>query len=123
WAAARLSFRRQTLKQAASTLFISHPIVADPIAGREGEHIRGLWFVSPSSGRSGSKEVPYQMEFGLGYLIYSLLFLASAAASNITEYDEYWVKREAVARTNILQAYVPEPASVVNHFNTPDIFQ
>lgn len=65
------------------------------------------------------------MEFCLGYLFYSLLFLASAASSttNITEYDEYWVKREAEALSNILQAYVSEPESVVNHFNTPDIFQ
>ncbi|CAL9059252.1 unnamed protein product [Musa banksii] len=120
-----LYFRRQTLKQAASTLFISHPTIADPIAGREGEHTRGPWLVSPSSGRSSSKEVPNQMEFCLGYLFYSLLFLASAASSNtnITDYDEYWVKREAEALSNIMQAYVSEPESVVNHFNTPDIFQ
>ncbi|CAD5186679.1 unnamed protein product [Musa acuminata subsp. malaccensis] len=45
--------------------------------------------------------------------------MAAAAFCNahIAEFDEYWQKKEAMARANVQNAYNPNPESVTKHFN------
>lgn len=49
-----------------------------------------------------------------------LLFLANAASSSahIAVYDDYWQMKAAEARNNTVNAYVAEPSTVVNRFNS-----
>ncbi|XP_042394462.1 pectate lyase-like [Zingiber officinale] len=64
------------------------------------------------------------MELGIKYSFFCLLFLANAAlsAAHIAVYDDYWQKKAAEARNNTLNAYVPDPSTVVNHFNSAPLF-
>ncbi|GAB2280312.1 Probable pectate lyase P59 [Dionaea muscipula] len=54
--------------------------------------------------------------FGL-YLFMAFAMIVPILHAHIGEYDEYWMKREAEAKTRIQQAYHPEPFNVTNHFN------
>ncbi|KAJ8480328.1 hypothetical protein OPV22_024055 [Ensete ventricosum] len=59
------------------------------------------------------------MESSPRFFFFPLLFMAAAAFCNahIAEFDEYWQKKEASARTNVQNAYNPDPESVTKHFN------
>nr|XP_009381244.2 PREDICTED: pectate lyase-like [Musa acuminata subsp. malaccensis] len=59
------------------------------------------------------------MESSPRFFFFSLLFMAAAAFCNahIAEFDEYWQKKEAMARANVQNAYNPNPESVTKHFN------
>ncbi|CAL9180843.1 unnamed protein product [Musa hybrid cultivar] len=59
------------------------------------------------------------MESSPRFFFFPLLFMAAAAFCNahIAEFDEYWQKKEAMARANVQNAYNPNPESVTKHFN------
>lgn len=59
------------------------------------------------------------MEYRPRFFFFSLLFLASAAftSAHIADYDEYWQKKAALARSHANNAYNPNPESVTQHFN------
>ncbi|XP_042417534.1 pectate lyase-like [Zingiber officinale] len=65
------------------------------------------------------------MEFGVKYFFFYLLFLANAvflSSAHIAFYDDYWQKKAEEARNNTLNAYVTDPSTVVNHFNSAPLF-
>ncbi|URE48354.1 Pectate lyase [Musa troglodytarum] len=59
------------------------------------------------------------MECSPRFFFFPLLFMAAAAFCNahIAEFDEYWQKKEAMARAKVQNAYNPNPESVTKHFN------
>lgn len=55
-----------------------------------------------------------------GLLSFLLLLTRTSIAVNgadVGEYDEWWKKRESEARAKALEAFHPEPFSVINHLN------
>ncbi|XP_074588001.1 pectate lyase-like isoform X2 [Curcuma longa] len=61
------------------------------------------------------------MEFGIKCFFFYLLFLASTAAlstAHVAFFDDYWQRKAEEARNTTFSAYVSDPASVVNHFNS-----
>lgn len=55
------------------------------------------------------------------YFFFYLLFLANAAflsSAHIAFYDDYWQRKAEESRNNTLNAYVAEPSTIVNHFNS-----
>ncbi|CAL9104753.1 unnamed protein product [Musa textilis] len=59
------------------------------------------------------------MEYRPRFFFLSLVFLASAAftSAHIADYDEFWQKKAALARSHANNAYNPNPESVTQHFN------